>query len=154
MSAGHEKPQIGRVGELLVQARLLLHGIDSAPMTTDRGIDLIASRTGDNGEVMYVSIQVKATSVHWETKEGLSGHTWGFPKPATADLIAFVAVDKIPERIWLFDYANLCNVKKSSGDFDLYTSEVKKTRWTVGNFEAHLLEKLEDKLSPPLVSGD
>jgi hypothetical protein len=34
--------QIGRAGELLVQEQLLLHGIESAPLTTDTGIDLVA----------------------------------------------------------------------------------------------------------------
>ncbi len=34
--------QIGRLGELLVQYKLLCKGIDSAPMTTDAGIDLLA----------------------------------------------------------------------------------------------------------------
>ena len=38
--------QIGRAGELLVQYRLLLLGIDSAPMTTDAGIDLVAYAPG------------------------------------------------------------------------------------------------------------
>lgn len=34
--------QIGAAGVLLVQYRLLKHGIESAPMTTDDGIDLVA----------------------------------------------------------------------------------------------------------------
>lgn len=34
--------QIGRLGELLVQYELLSCGIESAPMTTDTGIDLVA----------------------------------------------------------------------------------------------------------------
>jgi hypothetical protein len=34
--------QIGLAGELLVQEQLLLHGIESAPLTTDTGIDLVA----------------------------------------------------------------------------------------------------------------
>jgi hypothetical protein len=34
--------QIGRAGELLVQEQLLLHGIESAPLTTDMGFDLVA----------------------------------------------------------------------------------------------------------------
>lgn len=34
--------QIGRCGELLVQYRLLKFGIESAPLTTDSGIDLVA----------------------------------------------------------------------------------------------------------------
>jgi hypothetical protein len=40
------KQQIGKSGELLVQYKLLLHGIESSPLTTDSGIDLVASRTG------------------------------------------------------------------------------------------------------------
>lgn len=36
------KSQIGRCGELLVQYRLLKLGIESAPMTTDSGVDLVA----------------------------------------------------------------------------------------------------------------
>jgi hypothetical protein len=34
--------QIGKCGEMLVQYRLLLLGIESAPMSTDVGIDLVA----------------------------------------------------------------------------------------------------------------
>ena len=34
--------QIGRCGELLVQYRLLLCGVESAPMSTDNGVDLVA----------------------------------------------------------------------------------------------------------------
>lgn len=34
--------QIGKCGELIVQYRLLSNGIESAPLTTDAGIDLVA----------------------------------------------------------------------------------------------------------------
>ena len=34
--------QIGRCGELFVQYQLLLRGIESAPMSTDAGVDLVA----------------------------------------------------------------------------------------------------------------
>ena len=33
---------IGKAGELLVQYKLIKYGIDSSPMTTDAGIDLVA----------------------------------------------------------------------------------------------------------------
>lgn len=36
------KSQIGRCGELLVQYHLLKLGIESAPMTTDSGVDRLA----------------------------------------------------------------------------------------------------------------
>ena len=48
--------QIGRCGELLVQWKLLLRGIESAPMTTDSGIDLVAYAPPSSGAV---TIQVK-----------------------------------------------------------------------------------------------
>jgi len=34
--------QIGKCGELLVQYQLLLREVESAPLTTDSGIDLVA----------------------------------------------------------------------------------------------------------------
>ena len=49
--------QIGRLGELLVQYELLRHGIDSAPMTTDSGIDLVAYSPDKKASF---TIQVKA----------------------------------------------------------------------------------------------
>ena len=51
------KAQIGRCGELLVQYRLLKHGIESASMTTDAGIDLVAYAPRSREAV---TIQVKA----------------------------------------------------------------------------------------------
>ena len=59
--------QTGRAGELLVQYQLLLHGIESAPMTTDRGIDLVAY---SEQRSKAVTIQVKTCH---ETKAGGKG---------------------------------------------------------------------------------
>ena len=53
--------QIGKCGELLVQYILLKNGVESAPMTTDPGIDLIAFR---NVRQKPVSIQVKTSTHH------------------------------------------------------------------------------------------
>ncbi len=38
---------LGAAGELLVQYQLLKHGIDSAHLTTDSGIDLVMYVPGD-----------------------------------------------------------------------------------------------------------
>ena len=157
-ASGKEKLQTGRCGELLVQSRLLRHGIESSAMTLDYGIDLIALRMGpDNKITSVVSIQVKTTATLFKSGEQ-EGYSWSFPEKSPANLIAFVATDKIPERIWLFDYAKLRELRnelrkksKSSNkgsNFDLYTKAV-QTPWTIENFESHLLENLEDKLSPP-----
>ena len=51
--------QTGKCGELLVQYRLLQHGIESAPMTTDRGIDLVALNADGT---KTATIQVKTTA--------------------------------------------------------------------------------------------
>ena len=48
--------QIGKCGELLVQYRLLLLGVESAPMSTETGIDLIAYSPAT---LQPVTIQVK-----------------------------------------------------------------------------------------------
>ena len=139
-----EPVRIGRRGELLVQSRLLPHGIDSAPMTVDKGVDLIAFRMGsDNKVTESLSIQVKATAKLWDGR----CYSWGMPQKSPADIIAFVAVDKIPERIWLFKYADLR--KEVRGDwFDLYP-ESNRALWTVGKCESHLLENIVDELFPP-----
>jgi len=49
--------QIGRAGELLTQQKLLLLGIDSAPLTTDSGIDLV---TFSKRKEDAITIQVKS----------------------------------------------------------------------------------------------
>ena len=58
------KAQIGRCGELLVQQQLLMYGIESAPMTTDTGVDLVAYSTR---QADAVTIQVKSK---WKPKPG------------------------------------------------------------------------------------
>lgn len=49
--------QIGKCGELLVQYQLLLRGIESAQLTTDSGIDLVAYSPKNEKPL---TIQVKA----------------------------------------------------------------------------------------------
>ena len=99
---------------MLVQSRLLRYGIESSAMTLDYGIDLIALRMGhDNKITSVVSIQVKTTATLF--KDGKQeGYSWSFPRKSPADLIAFVAVDEIPERIWLFDYAKLRELREQN----------------------------------------
>lgn len=51
-----EKVRIGTVGELLVQLRLLEHGVQAAPPIKDSGNDLIAIRGS-----IFRAVQVKTT---------------------------------------------------------------------------------------------
>lgn len=66
------KSQIGRCGELLVQFSLLRRGVESAPMTTDTGVDLVAYAPKI---ARPLSIQVKtnlaAKPGRWEGKKGV-----------------------------------------------------------------------------------
>ena len=133
-ASGKEQLQIGRRGELLVQSRLLRYGIESSAMTLDYGIDLIALRMEHDNKITPVSIQVKTTAKLYEKDGKQECYSWGFPKKSPADLIAFVAADEIPERIWLFDYAELRKETGSSFNFDLYTDKAVQKRWTMKNF--------------------
>lgn len=92
------RAQIGRAGELLVQQKLLLYGIESAPLTTDSGIDLVAfSRRRSDA----VTIQVKSNLA---AKPGGGGKgklhlDWWAPDNSPADIFAFVDLEN--SRVWL-----------------------------------------------------
>jgi hypothetical protein len=95
--------QIGKYGELLVQYQLLKHGIESAPMTTDTGIDLVAFpdvRALPEGRSKPVTIQVKTTSYEDPGPVAEEGVVWTVPWPCSADYIALV--DKQRDKLWLF----------------------------------------------------
>ena len=90
--------QIGRCGELLLQYKLLLLGIESSRMTTGTGIDLVA----------YSSRNRKAYTIQIKTNEnptpnGENGKLtlgWWVPDDCPADLVAFV--DLASSSVWLF----------------------------------------------------
>ena len=86
--------QIGKCGELLVQYRLLKHGIESAPLTTDLGIDLIAF---PDIEQKPLKIQVKTSTHHGDVGERYL--RWQIPEDCPADYVA--AVDFERDKFWL-----------------------------------------------------
>jgi len=88
--------QKGRCGELLVQYCLLKHGVESAPLTTDTGIDLVAySSIGKKP----VTIQVKTSSQH--DRDGDRWLEWQIPEGCPADYIAAVDLDR--SIFWLIE---------------------------------------------------
>ena len=92
---------IGAAGELLVQYQLLKLGIDSARLTTDSGIDLVAfdSATGE-----ALTVQVK--TMDRATPSGGTGRKsigWSFPDNTRAQILAFAHLEE--DRVWLFTSA-------------------------------------------------
>ena len=96
MTRAHQmtRAHLGAWGELLVQQQLLTFGIDSARMTTDSGIDLLA----------YDAVSKKAFSVQVKTRSPRSGgarYSWGVyeTKCDAADLFAF-SIKNRPDDVW------------------------------------------------------
>lgn len=118
--------QIGRCGELLVQRQLLMAGVDSAELTTDTGIDLLAY---SNRTQKTQTIQVKTTlePVPAGGKGQLQVHWW-LPEKCPADLAAFV--DLSTDRIWLMTMAEVREVKQqlsaSGFHITMYTEYIPK----------------------------
>jgi hypothetical protein len=89
---------IGDAGELLVQYQLLKMGIDSAPMTTDAGVDLVVYAPWDRS---VRTVQVKTNmSAKPAGGRGALSRGWYFPDQCAAQLLALVALDT--DTAWLF----------------------------------------------------
>jgi len=112
------KAQIGRCGELLVQFMLLKHGIDSSPLTTDVGVDLVA----------YSPRQPRAVTVQVKTNltpkpgggKGKPALDWWVKDELKADIFAFV--DLKSPRVWLVKSSELESLSQQhpAGRFHLY----------------------------------
>ena len=137
--------QIGRAGELLVQYRLLLLGIESAPMSTDAGIDLVA----------YSSAVIKPTTIQVKTNlkpkpaggKGKASLDWRMPDDSPSELHALV--DLLEQRVWLFKHTEISKLAQqhSGGKYHLYmytdpTHEAKKLNRATHAYEyqRYLLE--------------
>ncbi len=92
------KQQIGRCGELLVQFELLCEGIESAPMTTDSGIDLVAF-SHRNKKPVTIQVKTNLQPKHGGGK-GKLALGWWLSDESPADAFAFVDLSTMT--IWLF----------------------------------------------------
>ena len=90
--------QVGKCGELLVQYMLLKYGVESAPLTTDFGIDLVAFRA-DNKKP--ISIQVKTCTYHEKVDKWVE---WWVSNDCPADYIAVVDLER--DKCWIFNFEN------------------------------------------------
>jgi hypothetical protein len=91
--------QIGRCGELLVQYELLKLGIESAPMTTDAGIDLVAY-SPMRAEAITIQIKTNWQAKHAGGGKGKAALDWTVRDPVPASFVALV--DLSSEKVWLF----------------------------------------------------
>lgn len=110
--------QIGKLGELLVQYRLLSFGIESASLTTDSGIDLVAYASSRN---TAFTIQVK-TNLKPKPGggKGKAALDWWIPENSPAEL--FALVDVSTSSVWVFTRSQIeaHAQQRSSGRFHLY----------------------------------
>ena len=100
--------QIGKAGELLVQQQLLLHGIESSPLTTDSGVDLVAySPKREQAVTIQVKSTLKAKRGGGQRKGKLIVDWWA-PQDSPAELFAFVDLEQ--NRAWLIKNSELATV--------------------------------------------
>ncbi len=91
-----------------MQYKLLGFGIDSAPMTTDYGIDLLAF---DPKTHKAVSIQVRASSHHGDMAS--QWVEWNMPKQCVAQYVAVADIEQ--DKVWLFTKDTFEKVASSTG---------------------------------------
>ena len=118
--------QIGKCGELLVQLKLLSYGIESAILSTDYGIDLVAfSKRLQCAKTIQVKANLKAKPAGGKGKLYLG---WWANDNSAADVFAFVDLDFL--RVWLIETRKLASIAQqhSNGRFQFFMSIDPKTK--------------------------
>lgn len=108
--------QIGKCGELLVQFKFLCNGVESAPMTTDYGVDLVAYSSKKKKPLL---VQVKANLK--PKPGGGKGRPfigWRVPLDSPAEIFAFVDLES--QRVWLFNKKELDKFAQERPNDDYY----------------------------------
>ena len=138
---------------MLVQYQLLKLGIDSARLTTDAGIDLVAYAPATGAAT---TMQVK--TVERSTPAGGRGRMaigWNFPHDTPAQLLAFTSLEA--DRVWLFTTAEARQVAQqhtSGGVRRLYWYTDQSTTQREGvpllqsDMDRYLLQDRAPKLFP------
>jgi hypothetical protein len=145
MTPKSSKQHIGKAGELLVQYKMMRHGIDTSPMTTDTGVDLVAySPRNQRAYTIQVKTQERPAPGGGKGKLAIS---WDLKETCPAELIA--TVDLSTDSVWLFtyrefaEYAQQCSPK---GVYKLYmyvdeSVATKKRKALRSQFSDYFLEK-------------
>jgi len=109
---------IGAAGELLVQYQLLKHGIDSARLTTDSGIDLVMYVPGTSEAF---TVQVKAIGQPFPDGGPTGPITVGWSLPRTCKAQWLAGVDVSRDMVWLFRIEEALQLAKgNTADVFLY----------------------------------
>ena len=124
--------QKGRCGELIVQYILLKYGIESAPLTTDSGVDLVAY--SPNGK-RPITIQVK-TSSHLGP-ENDKWLLWQIKKECPADYIA--AVDLERNMFWFIKTEEFMKIASNAAKGQ------KRLWWSLPGFESKVQKMKEQQ---------
>lgn len=130
--------QIGRYGELLVQYLLLLRGVESAPMSTDSGVDLVAYAPKMPGPT---TIQVKANlQPKASGGKGKSALDWWIPDEMPSQLVGLV--DLSTQRLWMFKAEEIPSLAQQhpKGRYHLHMYTDPTTRPTKPNRLSHVYE--------------
>lgn len=139
---------VGAAGELLVQFRLLRRGIDSARLTTDVGVDLVAYPPGAE---RAVTVQVK--TLERPTPAGGKGPlTTGvvFPRDCPAEYLAVVRLSD--EDVWLFPIDDALRLSKQATPrlyWFLDPATAPTGALTEGDVDGFRLERVVDDLKQP-----
>ena len=147
--SGLSTAQIGKCGETLVQYWLLKFGVESAPMTTDNGIDLVAYAPITQ---RAVTIQVKANEKAKRAGgKGALALDWWLREDSPAEIIALVDLET--DQIWLFTHLELEGLAQqhSNGKMHFYfyideTYHPKNSNSHMRNFGEYEIRKRAGKL--------
>ena len=135
---------IGTAGELLVQYKLLKFGIDSAAMTTDSGVDLVAySPKSNRSFTIQVKTQERPSQGGGKGKLSLG---WDLRDSSPAELVA--VTDLSTDSVWLFthaEYEKYAQQHSEKGILKLYmyvdeSVNTKKEMALMSQFEQFRLE--------------
>jgi hypothetical protein len=110
--------QIGRLGELLVQYELLRCGIDSALMTTDAGVDLVAY-SGMRGRSITIQVKTNLAPKPGGGKGALA-IDWWVDENCPAEL--YTLVELSTRRVWILTREELVSTaqQRSNRGYHLY----------------------------------
>lgn len=135
---------IGSAGELLVQYKLLKFGIDSAAMTTDSGVDLVAYSPKSNRS-FTIQVKTKEKPSQGGGKGKLS-LVWDLRDSSPAELVA--VTDLSTDSVWIFthaEYEKYAQQHSENGILKLYmyvdeSVNTKKEMALMSQFEQFRLE--------------